>query len=145
MSVRMEQRATLEAVAAKWLSYWQGALLEDFEQTHAPGFADHSASGRPQDRAGLLQGVRDLYAAFPDFTAKAEQVAVDQASGLVTILWSATGHMVGPFLGAAATGRLVRFKGIELIRIRDAKVVERWGEWDEAALKAQINGPGNGD
>ncbi len=35
-------------------------------------------------------------------------------------------------------GRTVRFKGIEIIRIRDGLIVERWGEWDGIDLLEQL-------
>jgi predicted ester cyclase len=32
----------------------------------------------------------------------------------------------------------VRFKGIEIIRVRDDRIVERWGEWDGIDLLVQL-------
>jgi steroid delta-isomerase-like uncharacterized protein len=120
------------------MRFWQGAGLEGFEGLHAPDFLDHSAAGRQPDRDGLRAGIEDLYRAFPDFSARIETMAIDEVRALVAIRWSAVGHMRGPFLGVPASGRQVSFRGIEIIAIRNGIIAERWGEWDEALLRAQI-------
>ncbi|WP_082312570.1 ester cyclase [Chelatococcus sp. GW1] len=131
-------RMSLEDIAQRWMQFWQGGSLASFGDLHAPHFIDHSAAGRAADREGLLQGIRDLYAAFPDFHADIDLLAVDVSKGLVTIRWSATGHMHGRFLGVEPTGRLVGFSGIEIIRVGEGQVVDRWGEWDEPSIREQI-------
>ncbi|HKX10510.1 MAG TPA: ester cyclase [Stellaceae bacterium] len=117
---------------------WQGAGLDGFDALHAPDFVDHSASGRATDRDGFRTGIADLYRAFPDFSASVDAIVIDDARALVAIRWSAVGHMQGGFLGASPTGRRVTFHGIEIIAIREARVTERWGEWDETAIRRQI-------
>jgi len=117
---------------------WQGASLEGFEALHAADFVDHSAAGRPADRDGFRAGIAALYRAFPDFAATIEALVIDEVRAVVAIRWSATGHMRGSFLGARPSGRRVSFTGVEIIAIRDGRVFERWGEWDETAIRAQI-------
>jgi predicted ester cyclase len=131
----------LEEIADRWMSFWQGAPLDDFESVHSPDFVDHSAGDRTPDRIGLRQGIVDLYRAFPDFAAATTVLAIDHAEGLVTIRWTAEGHHDGEFMGIAATGGRIGFAGIELIRIRDGQVVERWGEWDEGGIRRQLARP----
>lgn len=117
---------------------WQGAGFDGFNAVHAPDFVDHSAAGRPADRAGFRAGIEDLYRAFPDFFASVEAMAIDEARALVAIRWSAVGHMQGSFLGASPSGQRISFRGIEFIAINGGYVTERWGEWDEAAIRRQI-------
>ncbi len=52
--------------------------------------------------------------------------------------WTAIGTHTGPYLGAAPTGRRIVFKGIEIVRVRDGLITERWGEWDGLDLLAQL-------
>ena len=56
----------------------------------------------------------------------------------MAVRWAARGTHRGPYLGAAPTGRTVSFKGIEIIRIEDGLIVERWGEWDGIDLLDQL-------
>ncbi len=132
------ERHSLDAVARRWMRFWQGAGLAAFETVHAPTFVDHSPSGRGADRAGFRQGIIDLYRVFPDFMATIDLLAIDEEQNFVTIKWSATGHHRDDFLGAPPTGRRVTFTGIEIIRVRGEQVIARWGEWAEAAIRAQL-------
>ncbi len=105
---------------------------------HAPDFIDHSAAGRAADREGFRASIADLYRAFPDFCAAVDAMAIDEVRALVAIRWSAVGHMRGSFLGSPPSGRRVAFRGIEIIAVREGQVTERWGEWDEVAIREQI-------
>lgn len=134
------RRAEIEALAARWMRFWQGAGLAGFDDVHAEDFVDRSASGRPADRAGLRAAIERLHAAFPDFLAATAFVAVDEARGLATIRWTAHGRHAGAFLGRAPTGRRVTFEGIEIVRCHDGAVAERWGEWNEGSILEQIAG-----
>ncbi len=131
-------RTDIENLAVRWMRFWQGGSLDDFDVVHAETFVDHSSAGRRADRAGLRAAIVELYSAFPDFKATADLVAVNEALGMATIRWSATGRQSGPFLGRAPTNRSVSFQGIEIIHCRGGRIVERWGEWDESALLGQL-------
>ena len=47
----------------------------------------------------------------------------------------------GEFHGVEPSGRLIHFKGIEIIRVRDGLITERWGEWDGMDLLEQLAHP----
>lgn len=132
-------RSTLESIASSWMEFWQGKSLATFNDIHAVDFIDHCPSGRANDRAGLIRGIRELYMIFPDFYARIDVLVVDEMRSLVAICWSASGHMRGRFLGVEATGQRVVFTGIEVLKVRGGQVTERWGEWDEAAIRSQIS------
>jgi len=131
-------RASLEATAAAWMRFWQGAGLEGFDSVHSADFVDHSSAGRAADRDGFRGGIEALYRAFPDFHAVIETTVVDEARAMVAIRWSAVGHLRGTFLGAAPSGQRVSFSGIEIIAVRDGQITDRWGAWDEAAIREQM-------
>jgi predicted ester cyclase len=120
------------------MRFWQGAGLAGFMDLHDPGFIDHSSAGRPTDRDGFRAGIEGLYRAFPDFDATIEAMVVDDIRAQVAIRWSAIGHMRGAFLEMPPSGRRIAFCGIEIIAVRDGRVIERWGAWDEAATREQI-------
>lgn len=65
-------------------------------------------------------------------------MVTDVPRRLVTVRWTAAGHMRGGFLGLPPTDELVTFTGIEIIRVSGGQVIERWGEWDEGSIVAQI-------
>jgi steroid delta-isomerase-like uncharacterized protein len=131
-------RPAFANIARRWISLWQGADLAGFDDLHAPDFIDHSPSGRTPGRAGFLAGIVELYRAFPDFHGTIEDLVVDSDSGKVAVRWTAVGTHEGTFLGIPGTGTQVDFAGIEIIRVADGKVVERWGEWDDLGLIEQL-------
>ncbi|MEF2074209.1 ester cyclase [Consotaella aegiceratis] len=132
-------RSALESIAARWISLWQGtSLLDAFDDLHAPDFIDHDSANRANDRDGFKAGLESLYAAFPDFCASIDVMMVDEERQLVALRWTALGRHAGPFMGFAPSGRVIRFTGIEIIRIDDGRIADRWGEWNEGALLHQL-------
>ena len=129
----------LRAIADRWMEEgWQKGNAEAVLGICAPGFVDHDPAGRDPNREGHADGIRRLYAAFPDFHAVIEDRVVDVTASKVTVRWSATGTHRGTFLGVPPTGRLITFKGIEIIRTENDLIVERWGEWDGISLLEQL-------
>ncbi|MBE0567838.1 MAG: ester cyclase [Krumholzibacteria bacterium] len=129
----------LRAIVRAWIEEgWRRGDPGVVDRLHAPDFTDHDPGGRTPDNAGFKEGIARLFAAFPDLAAEAQDLVVDTAAGTVAVRWSAAGTHLGAYLGAAPTGRTVRFKGIEIVRIRGGRITERWGEWDGIDLLAQL-------
>ena len=49
-----------------------------------------------------------------------------------------TGTHEGDQLGVPVTHRSVRMTGIDIIRVENGQIVERWGEWNGLELMQQI-------
>jgi len=128
----------LRALTLRWLKLWQRGDLADFDALHAPDFIDNSPSGRAPDRDGFRQALVDLYKAFPDFDLLVEELVVQAAERKVAVRWSATGTHSATFLGVAATGRTIVFRGLELVHIERDRIVERWGDWDGRSILEQL-------
>ncbi len=162
-----DARAGLAAIARCWVEAGWSAGGPDapragtiVDELHHPDFIDHDSGGRASDNAGFRAGIVALLAAFPDLVATACDFVVEPAadslgtcagasaatvSGTVAVRWAAVGTHRGAYLGAEPTGRRVTFKGIEVIRVRDGRIAERWGEWDGLELLGQLGRmPGTG-
>jgi predicted ester cyclase len=48
------------------------------------------------------------------------------------------GTHLGDFMGMAPTGKRVEFHGMYMVRVRDGRIVEHWGEEDSGSLLAQL-------
>jgi len=83
----------------------------------------------------VVEVAPDSGVAEPDETCAG---ATPGVSGTIAVRWTATGTHTGPYLGAAPTGRSIAFKGIEIVRVRDGLITERWGEWDGLDLIVQL-------
>lgn len=155
-------RAALAGLARRWVEEgWSAGALPPgaiVDELHHPDFIDHDSGGRAPDNAGFRAGIVALLAAFPDLVATACDVVAEPAadsgatcdatcagasgdgaaSGTVAVRWTAVGTHRGTYLGAEPTGRRITFKGIEVIRVQDGRITERWGEWDGLELLAQL-------
>jgi steroid delta-isomerase-like uncharacterized protein len=133
-------RATLERIARRWIEeIWRPGAFATFEELHAPDFRDRSAAGRGETRDDYRRMLSEFFAAFPDFHTDIEDLVVDETRGTVAIRWSARATQRGPYLGVPPTGQSVEFAGIEILRVADERIVERWGEWDGMGLLAQLD------
>jgi predicted ester cyclase len=56
----------------------------------------------------------------------------------VAVRWTAIGTHQGDQLGVPATGKQVRLTGIDILRIEDGRLVERWGETNGLEMMQQI-------
>ncbi len=134
-----EMAEQLRELATRWIEEgWQRGNAGMVDELHSAAFVDRASAGRGSDREGFKQGIRELYRAFPDFHATIDDLVVDEAAHKVAVRWSATGTHRGDFMGVPATGRSIRFQGIEIIRVEDGRIRERWGEWDGIALLDQL-------
>jgi predicted ester cyclase len=75
-------------------------------------------------------------AAFPNFHAEIHWQAAD--GELVTTYKTYHGTHQGPFLGLAPTGRRVHFETVDVMRVRDGKIVEHWGVANLFSLMQQL-------
>lgn len=137
--MKASTRAELELIARRWIEEgWRNGNSGIVDELHAPDFVDRDSAGRPADNEGFKLGIERLYAAFPDLVAEVRDVVVDTETASVAVRWSAEGTHRGQYLGAHPSGKKVRFKGIEVLRISNGLIAERWGEWDGIDLLEQL-------
>ncbi len=98
---------------------------------------DHDPA--PDQKPGP-EGFKDFFsalrAAFPDL--KLEPVVVVADDEHVAMAYTITGTHEGEFMGIAATGERISARGVEIVKFRDAKVIERWGSSDEMGIMTQL-------
>lgn len=99
---------------------------------HIEGVAELTAPGTYGD------WFRDLFAAFPDFRFEVEDVVADAERAMVH--WRARGTFNGsvPFEGLLPTGASVDLRGIDLLRVRDGKLVELHAYMNAMELARQV-------
>ena len=117
---------------------WRRHDLEAIDQLHASDFIDRSSSGRSTDNDAYKATIADLYVAFPDFFAQTDDLVPDPTSGKIAIRWSAIGTHSATFFNIPASGKQIKFTGIEILHIQNNRIIERWGEWDGLAILNQL-------
>lgn len=104
-------------------------LAEDF-LNHDPPF------GADTTREGMRSAAALFRSAFPDWRAVPDLLIAE--NDLVVEHFSATGTQRGELFGAPPTGRTVTLRGINIFRIRDGRIVERWGRLDDLGFLRQL-------
>lgn len=129
----------MREIVRRWIDEgWRKGDVGVVDRLHSRDFVDHDPGGRPPDNEGFKRGIADLFTAFPDLETTVHETIADPGTGLIAVRWSAAGTHRGPYLGAEPTGRRIRLKGIEILRIRYGLISERWGEWDGIDLLDQL-------
>ncbi|MGL5809652.1 MAG: ester cyclase, partial [Nocardioides sp.] len=66
-----------------------------------------------------------LFTAFPGLKSEQGQLLAD--GDLAAIRWTLTGTMTGELWGMAPTGKSFRVVGIDIVEVRDDRIVRDWG------------------
>ena len=100
-------------------------------------FVDHDAlPGQSPDREGHRQILAAFRSAFPDLNVTTEDI-VGEGDKVVT-RWTARGTHQGDLMGIAPTGKEVTIKGIDVLRIAEGRIVERWAQYNDLEVMQQL-------
>jgi steroid delta-isomerase-like uncharacterized protein len=107
----------------------------------APDFVDHNPTipGQRGDRESMRSASQMFRAAFPDWHSRIDDLLAD--GDKVIERFTAGGTHQGPLMHIEPTERTVTLSGINIFRLHDGKIVERWGILDQQALMRQIEAP----
>ena len=105
-------------------------LADDFV-AHDPSMPDLAP-----DAAGFRDAAVRLRAAFPDWHSDLHLLVAE--GDYVAEHFTASGTHRGEIMGVAPTNRTVTVPGINIFRVRDGKIVDRWGNLDMLGFLAQL-------
>jgi steroid delta-isomerase-like uncharacterized protein len=105
-------------------------LAEDFVN-HDPPF------GASADREGMRSAGAMFRAVFPDWRSDLHLLVAE--GDVVVEMFTASGtHTGAEIMGVAPSGRTVTLPGINIFRLRDGRIVERWGRLDDLGFLRQL-------
>jgi steroid delta-isomerase-like uncharacterized protein len=104
----------------------------------ADGFVAHDPpmAGLSGDAAGFREAAAMLRAAFPDWRSEVHLLVAE--GDYVVERFTASGTHRGEFMGAAPTNHTMVMPGINIFRVEDGKIVERWGNLDVLGFFTQL-------
>lgn len=113
-----------------------GRNYDEMDELFAESFVDQNPAWSVTDLDELKGIIRAAHEAL-DFTSHHDLIyAAD--GGKVVIHITFTGRHVGEFLGQAPTGKRVEWTSIEVYRIENGRIVERWVQADTTGLMRQL-------
>jgi steroid delta-isomerase-like uncharacterized protein len=92
--------------------------------------------GAPADREGMRSAGALFRTAFPDWHSDVHLLIAE--GDLVAEHFTARGTHGGEIMGVGATGREVHLRGINIFRVRDGRITERWGRLDDLGFLQQL-------
>ncbi len=107
------------------------------EELLDPDFVDHDAlPGQGPGREGHKQILAAFRSAFPDLNVTTEDIVAEGEK--VVSRWTARGTHQGELLGIAPTGNGVTIKGIDVLRVAEGRIVERWAQFNDLEMMQQL-------
>jgi steroid delta-isomerase-like uncharacterized protein len=108
-----------------------------FDELHAPDFVNLSAPpGVPSDLAGGKMFLGAFLNAFPDCHVTIDDMIAE--GDRVVTKKTFTGTHSTEFNGIPATGRRVTLQYVDILRVRDGKIVEHWLSMDQMSFMQQL-------
>lgn len=131
----------LRNIAEDYVRLWDVSAPDGLaENLFHQEVVDHNLQpGQGPGLAGVKQIIDLYHDVFPDLTLTCDDIV---ASGdTVAVRWTATGTHEGDQLGVPATHQKVTLTGIDIVRIADGRIAERWGEANGLEMMQQIAPP----
>jgi steroid delta-isomerase-like uncharacterized protein len=103
-----------------------------------PDFINHDPPlpGAPDGPDGMRQAAELFRQAFPDWRSDVQHMIAED--DLVAEHFIAHGTHRGSVMGETPTGHDVVLRGVNIFRIADGKIVERWGRLNDLGLLQQL-------
>ena len=108
-----------------------------YDELNDPQFVNLSAPpGMPSDREGGKIYLWSLFSAFPDSQWTIDDMIAE--GDRVVTKKTFTGTHSGDFAGIPATGRRVTLQYVDILRLRDGKIIEHWLAMDQLSFMQQL-------
>jgi predicted ester cyclase len=111
-------------------------FLADHDEIYAHDLVAHFPGMPPVTIEMHRQFGLATYEAFPDLVRPVEDIVASADKAVVR--WTSSGTHLGPYFGAAPTGKRLTTSGITIFRISGGKVAEEWIESDMLGLLQQV-------
>jgi steroid delta-isomerase-like uncharacterized protein len=122
MTLQEDNKAVLRRF---YREFWSEGRHEVIDELLSDDYVDHQPlPGSPSGKSGFAALLTTWRTGFPDMQEEVQDLIAegDKVVGRFTM----SGTHTGEFLGLAPTGRRVSMTGIDVVRIRDGRIVEFW-------------------
>lgn len=110
--------------------------LSIIDEIFDKNFVDRSFYGKEAGIEDVIKSFKEFKKAFPDSKIEIEDMLEESDKVVTRFTWSGTHE--SDFMGMKPTGKKVKMSVIDIIRISDGKIIERWGAEDNLSLWRQL-------
>lgn len=108
-----------------------------YDELNAPDFVNLSAPpGAPTDRETGMAVLQAFAAAYPDAVFTVDEMYAE--GDAVITKKTFTGTNEGDFMGVPATGRRVSLQYVDIMRVRDDRIIDHWNVLDQLSWMIQL-------
>ncbi|MFQ5859851.1 MAG: ester cyclase, partial [Anaerolineae bacterium] len=116
---------------------WNQGNLAIVDELVAADFVDHNPDpGQPPGPEGWKQSATVSRAGFPDLQVTIEDMVAE--GDRVTLRLKGSGTHTGEFAGIPPTGNQFSAGWVDVVRVEDGKIAERWGQFDALGFLTQL-------
>lgn len=119
------------------LGLWQDGDFALAETLFHADFVDHNpVAGQAPGPEGLVAAARMIKTAFPD--QRYELLKLEQSGDIVIDHWILRATHLGPLGGHPPSGKPVEFRGTDMVRVKDGRIIEIWHVEELLKMYTQI-------
>lgn len=110
--------------------------LQVIDEIFDKNFVDRSFYGKEARLDEVKNSFREFRKAFPDMHVKIYDMIAEKDK--IAVRFTLSGTHNGIFAGVPPTGRKISISVIDIMRIEDGRLAERWGVEDNLSLWQQL-------
>ena len=137
-----QDKSEIKSTNKEWVSkfyteFLNSANIKLLDKLVADEYVEHEPiPGFELNKKGLKDYFKMIFTAFPDFKADIDFMVEEKDK--VVIYLTYTGTHKGDYMGKKGDGTKINFKAVDIIRIKDDKMVEHWGVLDIMTMMEQL-------
>lgn len=130
--------AAMIRTARLYYTFWDTGQDKYLNAAIAPTYVDHTLpKDRPQGPEGVKLAMSTLRKAFPDLHCTIDDLLI--TGDKITARLTFTGTSEGTFMNYPRTGKPVTFTAIDILQIKNGRIVDEWHVEDTQALSEQLD------
>lgn len=133
MSALVDNKETVRRFVEEFINEGKYDTAEEFL---AKDIADHTPLGETTGRDAVVETLKTVRTAFPDFVVTPQEIVAED--DFVAVRMTQRGTHEGTFMGIEPTGNAFEIEAMAFVRLEDGKIVERWGRPDLLGLFRQL-------
>jgi steroid delta-isomerase-like uncharacterized protein len=129
------EKSNIELVKKTW-DEWNKRNREFLDSALDSNYTFYPSSGNPMSHETTMGMLEMFWNAFPDLTLDIQDIMA--SNDMVVSRLISRGTHEGEFTGIPATGNNIEITGINIVRIKEGKIIEEWETFDVLSMMMQL-------